>query len=91
MPRTRRQINTVYIRRIKTMCIPFEFCMVQKTTDKMALLDSRATENFIDEVIWKEKNIERFRLSILLTVHYVDGTENRTGKIEFYCWLKIHH
>jgi hypothetical protein len=81
----------MYIRRIKMMRVPFKFCTVQKTTNEVALLDSRATENFIDEVIWKKKNIGRFRLPFPLTVHNVDGTENRTGKIEFYCWLKIHH
>jgi hypothetical protein len=57
----------------------------------MALLDSGATKNFIDEVIWKKKNIRRFRLPIPLTVHNIDRTENCTGKIEFFCWLKIHH
>ena len=32
-----------------------------------------------------------FRLAKPLTVHNVDGTENKQGKIEYYCWLKVHY
>jgi len=81
----------VYIRRIKTMNVPFEFYTVQKTTDKLALLNSRATENFINERIWERLHIGWFKLPTPLTIHNIDGTENHKGKIEFYCWLKISH
>jgi hypothetical protein len=45
------EIDTVYIRRLKTMNIPFKFHTVQKTTKECALLDSGATENFMNEAV----------------------------------------
>ena len=81
----------MYIKRIKTMNIPFKFHTVQKATNKKALLDSGATENFVDKEVWSRLKIGRFRLQQPLTVHNVDGTKNCTGKIEFYCWLKVHY
>jgi hypothetical protein len=83
--------NTVYIRRLKIMNIPLEFNTVQKTTDELALLNSRAIENFLDKDVWKRLKIRRIRLPNALTVYNVNRTENHTGKIEFYCWLKIYY
>ncbi len=91
MLKTGKQFNTVYIRRFKTMNVPFEFDTVQKTTNKTALLDSGATENFLDKDVWEQLWIGRIRLPVLLTVHNVDGTKNHQGKIEFYSWLKIYY
>jgi len=54
-------------------------------TREVALLDSRATENFLNEDIWRRLKIGHFKLIQLLTVYNVDGTENRKGKIEYYC------
>ena len=73
------------------MNVPFAFHTVQKTTNKIALLDSGAMENFIEEEVWKKLQIGQVQLPQPLTVHNVDGTENRTGKIEFYCWLRIYY
>ena len=81
----------MYIRRVKTINIPFKFHTVQKATDEKALLNSGATENFMDEEVWSRLNIGRFKLLWPLTVHNIDGTKNHTGKIEFYCWLKVHY
>ena len=53
MPKAKIETDTVYIRRLKTMSIPSEFRTVWKTTDEHALLDSGATENFLDENMWK--------------------------------------
>jgi len=89
--KTRKRFNTVYIRRFKTMNVPFEFDTVQKMTNETALLDSGATENFLDEDVWEQLQIGRIRLPVPLTVHNVDGTENCQGKIEFYSWLKIYY
>jgi hypothetical protein len=55
------------------------------------LLDSGATENFMDEAMWKRLNTGRVKLLRLLTVHNMNSMKNHTGKVEFYCWLKIHY
>jgi hypothetical protein len=44
------------------MNMPFKFHTVQKATDKKALLDSEATENFVDKEVWSWLNIGRFKL-----------------------------
>ena len=90
-PRALPKSDMVYIRQIKMLSLPFQLNTVRRTTKDITLLDSGATENFIDEKVWKELKIGCFRLNKPLTVHYVDGTENKQGKIESYCWFKIRH
>ena len=51
MQQTCKESDIVYIRRIKTMNLPFQFCTVHQMTDDEALLDSGATENFLDEQV----------------------------------------
>jgi predicted aspartyl protease len=41
--------------------------------DEKALLDSGATENFINEITWQRLGIGRKELSKLITVTNVDG------------------
>jgi hypothetical protein len=65
------------------------FCTSQSKADELALIDSGATDNFIDENTWKRLGIGRKELSRPVTVHNVDGTENKQGKITHYCWLCI--
>ena len=73
------------------MDILFKLHTVRKTTEERALLDSRAIENFLNEETWKRLRVGRFKLAKPLTVHNVDGTENRWGKIDSFCWLKIRY
>jgi hypothetical protein len=81
----------MYIRRLKTMDVPFPFYTVHKMTKEHALLDSGAMENFLDESAWRELGIGHFKLPRPLTVHNVDGMENRQGKVEYFCWIKIYY
>src|ERR1700682_1264598 len=53
------------------------------------LLDSGATENFISARTWEQLGIGRQELGVPITVHNVDGTENKRGKIRHYCWLRV--
>jgi len=54
-----------------------------------ALLDSGATKNFISFCTWKQLGIGRQELNEPITVHNVDGTKNKKGKIMHYCWLRV--
>jgi len=85
VPWAKIQSDTVYIRRLKTINIPFPFQMVHKMTEEHALLDSGVTENFLDKSVWRELKIGHFKLPRLLTVHNVDGTENQQRKVEYCC------
>ena len=57
--------------------------------EETALIDSGATDNFIDENTWAKLGIGKMELSKPITVHNVDGTENKQGKLTHYCWLRI--
>ena len=63
--------------------------MHQMTKD-VTLLDSGAMENFVDKAVWRELCVGCFKLEKPLMVVNMDRTENRQGKIEHYCWLKVH-
>ena len=71
------------------MRIKLTFKMVSTVAEDEALLDSGATENFLDLKAWKELGIGRFHLKKPIPVRNVDGTSNSAGHIEYYCWLKI--
>jgi hypothetical protein len=79
----------VYIRRILTLYANISFRTSQLMADEKALLDSGATENFIDETTWQQLGIGHKELERPITVTNVDGTENKRGKITHYCWLCI--
>ena len=57
--------------------------------DEEALLDSGATENFMDEHTWKRMGVGRRELPQKIKVFNVDGTENRKGEMTHYCRLRI--
>jgi len=57
--------------------------------EQTALLDSGATKNFISFHTWKQLGIGQQELNEPITVHNVDGTENKKGKITHYCWLRV--
>ena len=66
----------------------FTFKSVKGIRPEKALLDSGATENFIDIEFWKTLKIGRVKLGKSIPVSNVDGTTNKKGNIEYYCWLK---
>jgi hypothetical protein len=79
----------MYIRKLSTLNMNVSFRTSQSKADKSALIDSGATDNFIDEETWKRLGIGKKELARPVTVHNVDGTENKQGKITHYCWLRI--
>jgi hypothetical protein len=79
----------MYIKSVKSMKINFTFKTMLTVAEKEALLDSGASENFIDTEVWRELRIGRFRLARSIPVHNMDGMINKQGNIEYYCWLKV--
>ena len=79
------EVNTMYIRRLKAIYANFDFSMVQQVDEEQALLDSGASENFIDEETWKTLGIGAFVLPKPVTIYNIDRMENKQGKITRYC------
>ena len=82
-PRTVPRHNT------KAIHTDFKLLTMQRVTEECALLDSGASENLINEDTWKTLETRTFTLPRPITIHNIDGTENRKGKVTQYCWLKI--
>ena len=55
------------------LCVPIQ--TAHATVKQTALLDRRATKNFIGYSTWKQLGIRRQELNEHITVHNVDGTE----------------
>jgi hypothetical protein len=54
-----------------------------------ALLDSGATENFIDPCMVEKLEIGKVPMINPRTVFNVDGTKNKGGQVTHYCILNI--
>jgi Aspartyl protease len=83
------QSRTLYISNWNSMNIPFVFESVHGTANEKALLDSGATECFLDEQMVSRLGIGTKQLPTPRKVHNVDGTENQSGTITEYCSLQI--
>ena len=70
--------------------IEFNFLStIHEMAAENALLDSGATDNFIDHQTAQRLKIRPKELPRPRLLHNVDGTENRTGRITQYCDLLI--
>ena len=77
------------LERDETGVYRFTFKSVQRMAEETALLDSGVRENFLDKDVWRGLATGRVWLKRPIPVHNVDGTENRSGRIEYYCWLQV--
>ena len=80
----------MYIRSVKAVKIKLAFRNVHGETPEVALLDSGATENFLDCNVWKSMKIGRFKMERSIPIRNVDGTKNKSGNIEYFCWLLVN-
>ena len=71
------------------MKVPFQ--SLSEQAEEMVLIDSGATENFLDKATWERMGIGSHETAKPITVYNVDGTENSQGKITHYCWLRIFY
>jgi hypothetical protein len=79
----------MYISRYNSVTIPFEFETFKGKAEETALIDSGATENFIDY-----KTVERLRLGTkkleqVRSLKNIDGTLNQAGSVTRCCDLVL--
>ena len=54
------------------------------------LIDSGAQGRFLDKKLALKKGIALIKLKMPITPINVDGTENKSGKIEYVTWLNLY-
>jgi hypothetical protein len=69
--------------------VPICFESSCRTAKKKALVDSRATENFIDWRLAKALKVQTMLLPRPRKVYNVDGMENKAGVIKWYIKLRV--
>src|SRR5260221_2509225 len=83
--------GSVYRSKNKAIYVPFAFRTSNRRVDRKALLDSGATECFVNPRTARELGIETRKLRTPRNVRNVDGTPNRAGKITEAVDLVIDH
>ena len=83
--------GSIYMSRNKSIKIPFALCTWYKRVNRMALLDSGATENFIHLHAVRQLELQKTKLAHPRNVRNVDGTTNKGGRIEHTVALSINH
>ena len=79
----------MYIWWITSVNTKVTFWTLSKQAKETAFMDSSATENFISHDMWSSMGIGRRSTTRPMTVYNVDGSENKQGKITYYCWLQV--
>src|SRR6266850_3800401 len=86
---TRTDTTDVYISARKSMTVHTYVHTIAKRAEMIALLDSGAMENFMNLAYAQWLKIPIKRLPNPRTLLNVDGTENRSGQLEFYTNLQV--
>ena len=79
----------MYIQQISSVNTKVTFRTLSEQAEETALVDSGATENFINHDMWSSMGIGRRPTARPMTVYNVDESENKQGKITHYCWLRV--
>ena len=80
-----REKNEMYICQIFAINMKISFRSLSEQAKKTVLIDSGATENFLERDTWQKMGIRSHKMVKPITVYNVDGTENSQGKITHYC------
>jgi hypothetical protein len=81
--------NSVYITRYRSMHIPVSICTSYFMADKQALVDSGATDNFINATFAARMKLGMKELPTLKKIFNIDNTTNKSGKITHYLDLDV--
>ena len=82
-------LEHVYLSNHQSMSIKVYLHTLSKRAKTPALLDSGATENFINHQYAQQLQLPVKRLAIPRKVFNVDGTTNQKGNITFYSDLEV--
>src|SRR6266478_1035396 len=82
--------SNVYISARKSMTVRVFIHSNSKRAETISLLDSRATENFLNLDYAKWLRLPIKRLPFPRKLFNIDGTENKAGQLQFYTDLAIH-
>ena len=87
--RLRATGSNVYMSARKSMTIRFYVHSVAKRVEAIALVDSGATENFMSLAYARWLKLPIKRMGSPRKLFNVDGTENKSGNLEFYTDLSV--
>jgi hypothetical protein len=81
--------KSVYILVRKSMTVHFYTHSIVKRAEGVALVDSEATENFMNLGYTKWLQLPIKRLAFERNLYNMDGTENKSGKLKYYTNLEV--
>jgi hypothetical protein len=81
--------NRMYLTTRNSINVPICFESSRGTAEKKALINSGATENFIDWRLAKALKVQTMLLPQPQKVYNVDGMENKAGVIEWHVTLRV--
>ena len=82
-------LDSAFVNKSNSVQIEFAVISYKWETKEIGLLDTGATENFIDSETVKKLRLGMKELPYQRPVFNVDGTPNRQGKISHYCDLMV--
>ena len=77
--------NEMYIWWISTINMKIPFRSLSEQAKETVLINSGATENFLNRTTWERMGIDSHETIKPITVYNMDEMENRQGKITHYC------
>ena len=81
--------DNVYISARKSMTIRFYVHTIAKRAEAVALVDSGATENFMNLTYARWLKLPIHSLKTPRKIFNVDGTENKSGDLKYYTDLEV--
>ena len=81
--------SIMYISEKTAINAPFTFSCARGMAEEQALVDSGATENFMDEKMVTRLSIRCQAMDQSRRVFNVDGSENKNGMLTHYCLLQV--
>jgi len=83
------RLDNIFVNKSNSVQIEFALVSYKRETKEVGLLDTGATENFIDSEMVKKLCLGMKELPYYQPIFNVDGTLNRQGKITHYCDLMV--